>query len=160
MLKKKVILILSIFLILLSTISCAHSGRTDSNGGHYDRSTGEYHYHHGYSAHQHPNGICPYESPKEETVVEEKEIVEKNDKIDDKDIENNNLKGKIEYLNSIIKNYENTIADLDETSSENRNKIKELEETQKMWHIIYIGVIVLLIIALYSMNKDVKEKNK
>ena len=28
----------------------AHPGRTDSNGGHYDRSTGEYHYHDGESA--------------------------------------------------------------------------------------------------------------
>ena len=40
----------------------AHSGRTDSSGGHYDRSTGKYHYHHGYSAHQHTGGVCPYES--------------------------------------------------------------------------------------------------
>ena len=39
----------------------AHPGRTDSNGGHYDRSTGEYHYHHGYPAHQHTGGICPYD---------------------------------------------------------------------------------------------------
>ena len=39
----------------------AHSGRTDGKGGHYDRSTGEYHYHHGYPAHQHPGGVCPYE---------------------------------------------------------------------------------------------------
>ena len=38
----------------------AHPGKTDSNGGHYDRSTGEYHYHHGYPAHQHPGGKCPY----------------------------------------------------------------------------------------------------
>jgi hypothetical protein len=44
--------------------SYAHSGRTDSSGGHYDRSTGEYHYHHGHSAHQHPNGVCPYTSTK------------------------------------------------------------------------------------------------
>lgn len=29
--------------------------------GHTDRSTGEYHYHHGYKAHQHSNGICPYD---------------------------------------------------------------------------------------------------
>ena len=46
----------------ISFVSSAHSGRTDSAGGHYDRSTGEYHYHHGYPAHQHPNGVCPYES--------------------------------------------------------------------------------------------------
>lgn len=39
----------------------AHPGETDSSGGHYDRSTGEYHYHHGYPAHQHPNGVCPYD---------------------------------------------------------------------------------------------------
>lgn len=26
---------------------------------------GSYHYHHGYSAHLHPNGICPYEAPAE-----------------------------------------------------------------------------------------------
>lgn len=44
----------------------AHPGKTDSQGGHYDWSTGEYHYHHGYSAHDHydmdGDGIvdCPY----------------------------------------------------------------------------------------------------
>lgn len=43
------------------TTSYAHPGRTDSNGGHYNRSTGEYHYHHGYPEHQHPNGVCPYD---------------------------------------------------------------------------------------------------
>ena len=39
----------------------AHPGRTDSSGGHYNRSTGEYHYHHGYPEHQHTNGVCPYD---------------------------------------------------------------------------------------------------
>lgn len=38
----------------------AHSGRTDASGGHTDRSTGEYHYHHGYPAHSHVGGVCPY----------------------------------------------------------------------------------------------------
>ena len=53
-------------LYFLITPVFAHPGRTDSNGGHYDRSTGEYHYHHGHSAHQHydmdGDGIpdCPY----------------------------------------------------------------------------------------------------
>lgn len=42
-------------------LAFAHSGRTDSNGGHYDRSDGSYHYHHGYSAHRHPNGVCPFD---------------------------------------------------------------------------------------------------
>lgn len=46
--KKIVLKILIIFIILILfvvDISFAHPGRTDSNGGHYNRSTGEYHYH-------------------------------------------------------------------------------------------------------------------
>lgn len=44
----------------------AHSGRTDSNGGHHVGGTGSYHYHHSYPAHDHyhidDDGIidCPY----------------------------------------------------------------------------------------------------
>ena len=60
-------LLIAIALCLcLSVAASAHPGRTDSNGGHTDHSTGEYHYHHGYSAHQHSDtncdGIleCPY----------------------------------------------------------------------------------------------------
>ena len=39
----------------------AHPGGTDSKGGHTNHSTGEYHYHHGYSAHDHVDGVCPYD---------------------------------------------------------------------------------------------------
>lgn len=55
---------LSVVLLLLISFSVsvfAHPGRTDSRGGHYDRSTGIYHYHHGYPAHQHTDGVCPYD---------------------------------------------------------------------------------------------------
>lgn len=66
---KKFIVIISI--ILGITCNCfAHSGRTDSAGGHHVTSTGEYHYHHGEPAHQHINGICPYDN--EEIEVKEK----------------------------------------------------------------------------------------
>ena len=47
-------------LLLCCTVALAHPGSTDAAGGHYNRSTGEYHYHHGYPAHQHPSGVCPY----------------------------------------------------------------------------------------------------
>lgn len=66
---KKVVLIIAILLLTLTIVpicALAHSGGTDSSGGHHDRSTGEYHYHHGYSAHQHPGGKCPYEDDKDE----------------------------------------------------------------------------------------------
>ena len=57
--KKLIVYIL--LMIALSSIVFAHSGGTDSKGGHYNRSTGEYHYHHGKPAHDHPEGVCPYE---------------------------------------------------------------------------------------------------
>lgn len=61
--KKIFCLIAIVVLVALSIVSAfAHSGRTDSDGGHYNHDTGEYHYHHGYSEHQHPNGVCPYEN--------------------------------------------------------------------------------------------------
>ena len=70
--KRNKIKVVSILLIILSIISIgtnlyAHSGRTDSNGGHKDNKNksglGSYHYHCGGNpAHLHPNGVCPYSS--------------------------------------------------------------------------------------------------
>ena len=64
--------IISILLIVLSVISIgittyAHSGKTDSSGGHRDNKNksglGSYHYHcGGHPAHLHTNGVCPYSS--------------------------------------------------------------------------------------------------
>ncbi len=39
----------------------SHSGGTDHQGGHFNRRTGEYHFHHGMSAHQHSADQCPYD---------------------------------------------------------------------------------------------------
>lgn len=59
--KRTLAVFLSLLLLFLCVVpSVAHSGGTDSSGGHYDSSTGSYHYHHGYPAHQHTNGKCPY----------------------------------------------------------------------------------------------------
>lgn len=60
----KVLLVLIITILSISVVS-AHSGRTDSKGGHKDKNNvsglGPYHYHcGGYPAHLHPNGVCPY----------------------------------------------------------------------------------------------------
>ncbi len=62
--------LLSIVLMIIAVVSIslntyAHSGRTDSSGGHKDNQNksglGSYHYHcGGHPAHLHPNGVCPY----------------------------------------------------------------------------------------------------
>lgn len=68
--KKSVLIYALILCLTLPTfvlVAQAHPGRTDSRGGHTNRSTGEYHYHHGYSAHDHydmdGDGVtdCPYD---------------------------------------------------------------------------------------------------
>ena len=63
--KRKVFCTLCIILLFIFPLtSFAHSGRTDSQGGHRDNKNKSglesYHYHHGMEAHLHPNGVCPY----------------------------------------------------------------------------------------------------
>ena len=65
--RRRIIPSVLMILLVIPVVASAHSGRTDSNGGHTDSSTGEYHYHHGYSAHDHYDMDgdgkvdCPYE---------------------------------------------------------------------------------------------------
>ena len=59
-------LLLVLLCVAIPCVAFAHSGRTDGDGGHTESSTGEYHWHHGYPAHDHydmdGNGTidCPY----------------------------------------------------------------------------------------------------
>lgn len=70
---KKIItvILVCILSIAMCNITFAHSGRTDSNGGHKDNKNksglGSYHYHcGGHPAHLHTNGVCPYSSSSSE----------------------------------------------------------------------------------------------
>lgn len=63
---KRFLAMLAIVLCMIPSIVVAHSGGTDSSGGHHDYNNvsglGSYHYHHGYGPHLHENGICPYDN--------------------------------------------------------------------------------------------------
>lgn len=78
---KRVFLFLLIFQILTFPV-LSHPGRTDSNGGHYNRSTGEYHYHNGeyagrtQSSSSSKKESYSYTSPKEKIEIE---IIEPSD---------------------------------------------------------------------------------
>ena len=59
------ILCVALLVVSCTNIAYAHSGRTDSSGGHRDNKNvsglGSYHYHcGGYPAHLHTSGYCPY----------------------------------------------------------------------------------------------------
>lgn len=94
---RKIIIILSLLISLINVDVFAHSGRTDSNGGHKDNQNksglGSYHYHcGGYSPHLHNNGVCPYTTSSvtktESTVKEEpKEVLAESVKINQGNID-------------------------------------------------------------------------
>ena len=76
--------LLSIVLMIIAVVSIslntyAHSGRTDSSGGHKDNQNksglGSYHYHcGGHPAHLHPNGVCPYATTGAKQIQAQKQI--------------------------------------------------------------------------------------
>ena len=64
---KKVVILIAI-VVSMPIVNLAHSGRTDSSGGHRDNKNasglGGYHYHcGGHPAHLHTGGVCPYSAP-------------------------------------------------------------------------------------------------
>lgn len=141
MFMKRIIPLLIIF-ISLFTISFAHSGRTDSSGGHYNRSTGEYHYHHGYSAHQHYNGICPYEDNNNDTTSE---LLIVNDNGENEEISN---------LENQIYAKETTIGRLNTELKDKNKEIEELKNEQTTWNYIYWFVIICMGISIWRLKKD------
>ena len=63
--KRVLTVILCVCLLFSNVVVSAHSGRTDSSGGHHDYKNksglGSYHYHcNGNPPHLHKNGNCPY----------------------------------------------------------------------------------------------------
>lgn len=147
----KKIMVSILMIMLLSNISIAHSGKTDSSGGHYDSSTGEYHYHHGYSAHQHPNGICPYETSSDNGNIEEA-TTELQVNLDDTS-EINNLKAEIERLNEQIAVKQSSIGKQSNEILEKNNEIEQLKNDKETLHFIYWLVIICMTITIWNLIK-------
>lgn len=163
---KKIGLFVIIFVFISFPFAYAHSGRTDSNGGHYDRSVGEYHYHHGYSAHQHINGVCPYEDNYTYSFSDDaKETFEftNNDselladlskeyqKLED---ENYALKEELnEYKSQLEDANVNSIQELVDSIEKKDNKISNYNTL-----LIIMGIIIFVLsINLYADRKDLKK---
>lgn len=136
--KKFILLIFT--LICISTSVYAHPGNTDANGGHYDSYTGEYHYHHGFEAHYHDNGICPFGNidVSRENVVT---LEDYNNVIK----ENKNLEDQVETLS----NAREAIA---LTNRELVSKNEQLSQSAKTSYIPYIVIGVILLIWYITYN--------
>lgn len=105
---------LILLLLLACQIALAHPGNTDSKGGHTNRSTGEYHYHHGYPEHQHNNGECPYATPKPSAKPKPTESSKKSTVSTSKPASNAGLNALEEYARST------TVSKTDEVEPQKR----------------------------------------
>lgn len=152
---KRIVLLFILFITFVSS-SFAHSGRTDSNGGHYNRSTGEYHYH---------NDI--YEVEYDEYVEEDEGSNEKTGELmvggDDEYVinlrnENQELQEELNELKYAQEEIEyelqnRGVKDIYELG----DKIDEQNSTIDSLNFI---CIVLIIIIGFVIYKGVKFKNK
>lgn len=128
---KKFISIFIIFIMITIPFSYAHPGRTDANGGHYDRSTGEYHYH---------NGGSSYEN---QLIIED----------DDNDSSSSYHEYVVNRLNKNIESKQETIDKLNAEIEELNQKV----EDNKIWHFVYITAIVIFIMYLYGIKNEYKK---
>lgn len=104
--------ILTVVLCLsLSVTAIAHPGRTDANGGHRDKKNasglGSYHYHHGYPAHLHTNGVCPYENSASTSAASISSTVSSNSSKQKEQVTSSDIKAYINGLSIPSVNYNN-----------------------------------------------------
>lgn len=141
--RKKLVLFLMIFLAIANNYSLAHSGRTDGYGGHYNRSTGTYHYHNGsYSG--------EFTAPVEEGGTRIDNSNEQNDEL----TVNRNDTSKIDSIllenaRDEIDRKTESIQKLNNEINEQKKEIKSLKEDKKWLHIIYITIIIIMLIYGY-----------
>lgn len=136
------IIVFMTFAFLTSSVSYAHSGRTDGNGGHRDNKNksglGYYHYHCGGNpAHLHTNG-CQYDNSTKDkgniNIITEKEIQQSkengfndginnnyNNTYDNKKLNDSYLKGYREGHSKYIEKKKNEYIDLAIKDCENKN---------------------------------------
>lgn len=134
---KKIVLL---FLILMCMFSMcfAHSGRTDEYGGHYDSSTGAYHYHNeGYAI-----------PPKEDLKVDEdtKDQDENSLVVMDTSNEIQMLKDRVNTLQSEITYKQNTIGKLN-------NEIVSLKDSNNNGRVFFIVLLIVAICISYNVGK-------
>lgn len=180
--KKKVTFILAAMLLIICTNVYAHPGRLDSNGGHYNRKTGEYHYHRGTGSSSSSNSSSNSTSGGYTSSYYTNKISEKNETIKKYKTKLNNLENKNLKLKQQNEKLKKTIIDNEKEKAEELKSFKENNEklsyeninlkennnelTEKINTIndsiltsIFASTILIVILGLISL-KLFKNKNK
>lgn len=140
-------LVFFILSVLLSIICYAHGGKTDANGGHYNSSTGEYHYHHGYPAHQHPDGICPY------SYDDKTDHSNGQSYSDDSNKSNNNYSD----FNSIVNNFKDSVRI--KNSQDNRKTVSEPKKDKSIACFVLLLIIIAIVYGQFYVYIEDKVKD-
>lgn len=127
--KFKVIITIIIIVLIIPIISFAHGGKTDSSGGHRDNNNvsglGSYHYHHGYSAHLHPNGVCPYET-KNTVTYTQTETAEASISLDQI------TAARMRSLQNQVNTLENKLSDMEDNYNDTLEKLEDTRSKAKL----------------------------
>lgn len=154
---KKTFSIIFMFLLCISTVSYAHKGRTDEYGGHYNRSTGTYHYHSGDYV-----GTGEYTAPIEEggtLISNENTLKDGSDDLVVKDTSDELLssqQNEIDLLQDQIYAKENTIEYLNEQLNEKDQQIAELEDSKYSIYFCFAIILLIAVYITYNINKSKK----
>lgn len=162
------------FCLLLLIPTSAHSGGTDSSGGHTDHSTGEYHYHHGYSAHQHIDGVCPYNgavysytgsSSQQNTKARinelldtEKQYEELQERYETATSQRDAYDEERKELKKSVEKLEANVDDLEEKIDQIKQE-KSKAQSKNVWYFwSEVGAIILIIIVADAKSGGMKRK--
>ena len=142
--KQKIILITVLILTFMNTFSLAHQGRTDRYGGHYDHSTGTYHYHNGSYSEE-------FTAPVEEGGTRIDNSNEQNDKLTVNRNDTSNIDSiLLENARDEINRKTESIQKLNNKINEQGKEIQSLKEDKRWLHIIYIAIIIVMLIYGYK----------
>ena len=152
--KYVVVVLVPILVLMIPLVSLAHSGRTDSDGGHYDRTTGEYHYHHGFGEHQHPGGVCPYSKPSSSS----KTSYSSSDcyRCDSLESEIDSLKSTIDRNEKDLEDRAKTIKALTFEKNESERAFRRLLGWSIAIGIVLVIVIISLSVAVHNRNEEIQ----
>lgn len=142
--KRKIVVFLILLVMTMSNYTLAHQGRTDGYGGHYNHSTGTYHYHNGsYSG--------EYTAPVEEGGTRIDNSNEQNDGLTVNKNDTSNIDSiLLENARNEIDRKTESIQKLNNKINEQQKEINSLEEDKLWLHIIYIAIIIIMLIYGYK----------
>lgn len=165
MIRRILALTFSVILALIISVPVsAHPGDTDAAGGHIDHSTGEYHYHHGYSAHQHVDGICPYDFDDKTSQSSSSSESGISSSISRTDTSTNSSIRSVTVYTEQLKAYEDQIAELEvdmaQLNKKHAYQIELLEQQQNISRILTYALFFLSIIVIWISVISHKRKKE